>query len=115
MNCKKTIINISSGAGIKAYQGWSAYCASKAAIDMLTKVTALENKDYAVLGIRPGIVATNMQKQIRNTDKKDFIIVDRFVELYENKQLSNPLEVAQKIYKITIKNKFNSGDCIRLN
>lgn len=41
-NCLKKIINISSGAAVKAYFGWSLYCASKAAIDMMTKVVALK-------------------------------------------------------------------------
>lgn len=46
---KGTIINISSRAGITARSGGSAYCVSKAAIIMLTKVLALEG---APLGIR---------------------------------------------------------------
>ncbi|MFZ8959374.1 MAG: SDR family oxidoreductase, partial [Paracoccaceae bacterium] len=32
-----TVINISSGAAKNAYEGWSAYCASKAAVAMLTQ------------------------------------------------------------------------------
>ena len=44
-----SIINIASRAGITAYPGGSAYCVSKAAMIMLTKVLALEG---APLGIR---------------------------------------------------------------
>ena len=61
------IINISSGAAHRAMEGWSAYCASKAGLAMLTKSLALE---YGPLGIRvfgfaPGIVDTEMQASIR--------------------------------------------------
>jgi benzil reductase ((S)-benzoin forming) len=37
-----TIVNISSGAATRPIQGWGAYCAGKAAVDMLTRVTAEE-------------------------------------------------------------------------
>ena len=62
-----TIVNISSGAAHRAMEGWSAYCASKAGLAMLTKSLALE---YGPLGIRvfgfaPGIVDTDMQASIR--------------------------------------------------
>ena len=114
LKCAKTIFNISSGAAINPYQGWSVYCSSKAAIDMLTRVTALENTDYKILAIRPGVVATNMQEQIRKTNKEDFIALDKFITLHKNNQLSKPIEVAQKIYKIDVKNLFNSGELIDL-
>ena len=53
-----TLINISSGAGTSGRPGSSAYCASKAAINMLTQVLAIE---FGPLGIRvnavtPGLV-----------------------------------------------------------
>jgi NAD(P)-dependent dehydrogenase (short-subunit alcohol dehydrogenase family) len=62
-----TIVNVSSGAAHRALEGWSAYCASKAGLAMLTKSIALE---YAGAGIRvfgfgPGVVDTGMQAQVR--------------------------------------------------
>src|SRR5579872_6128150 len=36
--CMKVIINVSSGAGKRPIDGWGAYCASKAALDMLSMV-----------------------------------------------------------------------------
>ncbi|KAJ2890402.1 hypothetical protein IWW38_004154, partial [Coemansia aciculifera] len=39
------VINVSSGAAVHAYQGWSAYCSSKAALNMLTKSMAVEEPD----------------------------------------------------------------------
>jgi 3-oxoacyl-[acyl-carrier protein] reductase len=62
-----TIVNLSSGAAHRALEGFSAYCASKAALAMLTKSVALE---YGAAGIRvfgfgPGVVDTEMQAQTR--------------------------------------------------
>lgn len=61
------IVNISSGAATKPYEGWSAYCASKAAVLMLTRAVDLEEADAGVriVGLSPGTVATHMQVAIR--------------------------------------------------
>lgn len=62
-----TVINLSSGAATSALEGWSHYCASKAAVLMLTRVADLEyrEKGITVLGYSPGTVATQMQVQIK--------------------------------------------------
>jgi len=78
---KKTsgsIINISSDAGIKAYQGFNAdaYSASKAALILLTKCWALEySKDkIRVNCICPGVVDTDMTEPFLKTQKdKEFM------------------------------------------
>ena len=73
-----SIINISSDAGIKAYQGFNAdaYSASKAALILLTKCWALEySKDkIRVNCICPGVVDTDMTKPFLKTEKdKEFM------------------------------------------
>ncbi|THH35642.1 SDR family oxidoreductase [Aliishimia ponticola] len=62
-----TIINISSGAATGALEGWSHYCATKAAVLSLTKCTDVEYRDKGirVMGLSPGTVATEMQVQIK--------------------------------------------------
>lgn len=67
-----TIINVSSDAGLKAYQGFNAdaYSASKAGLILLTKCWALE---YARDKIRvncvcPGVVDTDMTKPFLKTE-----------------------------------------------
>ena len=73
-----SIINISSDAGLKAYQGFNAdaYSASKAALIVLTKCWALE---YAKNKIRvncicPGVVDTDMTKPFLKTQTdKEFM------------------------------------------
>lgn len=62
-----TIINISSGAAHSALEGWSHYCAAKAATAMLLNNVQLEhaNDNIRFLGFRPGTVATYMQSAIK--------------------------------------------------
>lgn len=62
-----TILNISSGAAHGPVEGWSAYCSSKAAAFMLTRVGDHEARDKGlrIIGLSPGTVATDMQHQIK--------------------------------------------------
>jgi 3-oxoacyl-[acyl-carrier protein] reductase len=57
-----SIINISSVYGIVAAPGRAAYCASKAGVNMLTKVLAIEwaKKNIRVNAIAPGYVRTEL-------------------------------------------------------
>jgi len=59
---KGNIINMCSTAGIKAWPNATAYCASKAAVAMLTKTMAKELGDYGIRvnALAPGIVPTAM-------------------------------------------------------
>jgi NAD(P)-dependent dehydrogenase (short-subunit alcohol dehydrogenase family) len=62
-----TIVNVSSGAAVNPLEGWSHYCAGKAAALMLTRCADLEYRDQGirVVGISPGTVATEMQVKIK--------------------------------------------------
>ncbi len=64
---KGTIINMSSGAATSALEGWSHYCATKAALLSLTGVVHREYAEQGirVLGLSPGTVATEMQVTIK--------------------------------------------------
>jgi len=64
-----TVINISSGAATGALEGWSHYCATKAAVLSLTKCGHKEMADHGVrvMGLSPGTVATEMQVQIKDS------------------------------------------------
>ena len=62
-----TIITISSGAAHSALEGWSHYCASKAGAAMLTMCADKEGREQGlrVMGLSPGTVATQMQREIK--------------------------------------------------
>jgi NAD(P)-dependent dehydrogenase (short-subunit alcohol dehydrogenase family) len=65
-NTKGRIVNVSSGAANLALENISAYCAAKAAINQFTAVLAAEEPLITALTIRPGVVDTGMQADIRN-------------------------------------------------
>lgn len=62
-----TILTVSSGAAHNPLDGWSAYCSSKAGAAMLTRCADLEARGAGVrvMGLSPGTVATDMQREIR--------------------------------------------------
>lgn len=61
------IVNLSSGAARRPLEGWSAYCAGKAGLAMLTRSVHLEYgaSGIRVFGFAPGVVDTGMQGEIR--------------------------------------------------
>lgn len=115
---EKSILNISSGAAQKPYYGWSTYCGSKAALNMLTQNLALEQQDVAngvkVLAIAPGVVDTDMQAQIRKSDKDDFKDVERFVALKTDGGLNNIISVGERIYEMDHDKTIASGSILRV-
>ncbi|MEM9044542.1 MAG: SDR family oxidoreductase [Pseudomonadota bacterium] len=62
-----TIITISSGAAHGPMEGWSHYCTSKAGAHMLTRCLHKEFSESGIraMGLSPGTVATQMQKEIK--------------------------------------------------
>ncbi|KIN74701.1 SDR family oxidoreductase [Sulfitobacter guttiformis] len=62
-----SILTISSGAAHNAIEAWSAYCASKAAVNMMGRSLHLEEGANGIraIGLSPGTVATEMQRKIK--------------------------------------------------
>ena len=85
------VINVSSGAAQNPRAAWSAYCTSKAGLNMLTRVLALEEPDIIAIAFRPGAIDTPMQGVIRAQGQAmsgpDHA---RFVGLYERGELFPP-------------------------
>ena len=103
-----TLINISSGAASKAIPSWASYCASKAALNMLTETFFLEEKELGnlpkVYAVSPGVIDTNMQEQIRAVNESSFSSVQNFINLKENDELFSPKEAASRLLKLTEQN-----------
>lgn len=62
-----TILSLSSGAAHGPTEAWSHYNAAKAAVAMLTRCVHKENAGDGIraMGLSPGTVATDMQREIR--------------------------------------------------
>jgi NAD(P)-dependent dehydrogenase (short-subunit alcohol dehydrogenase family) len=57
-----TVLDISSDAAVEAYEGWGGYGASKAALDQLSAVLAVEEPDLRVHAVDPGDMDTAMHR-----------------------------------------------------
>lgn len=99
-----TLVNISSGAANRAIPSWAAYCASKAAINMLSETFYLEEKELGnnpkVFCVAPGVIDTDMQAQIRSSEERDFSQVENFIRLKNDNQLFSTKEAAARLLKL---------------
>jgi NAD(P)-dependent dehydrogenase (short-subunit alcohol dehydrogenase family) len=95
------ILNISSGAAVTPIAGASAYCTSKAGLDMLTRVLAkeLEGSGVTANSLYPGMVDTDMQGDVRSVDTSESALdFSAWHERYERGELTPPAEAARLIY-----------------
>ncbi len=93
------ILNISTGAADKPFEGWSLYCSTKSAIKMFFNVIEKEKDNVVVVNIDPGALNTIMQEEIRNANKSYFPLVDYFRNLEKEGKLKEPSQVALIILK----------------
>jgi NAD(P)-dependent dehydrogenase (short-subunit alcohol dehydrogenase family) len=56
------ILNVTSDAGVEAYERWGGYGSSKAALDQLTAVLAAEHPDLRIYALDPGAMRTEMHR-----------------------------------------------------
>jgi benzil reductase ((S)-benzoin forming) len=105
------ITTISSGAANRSIHGWSAYCVAKAGLEMWTMCMAEEgaDKNISAISIAPGIVNTDMQKDIRNAEETSFPSLSNFIEYYENGDLTNPDDVAKTLLPFCLSNAGETG------
>lgn len=106
------VTTISSGAAQRSLHGWSAYCVSKAGLDMWTNCMAEEgnSENISALAIAPGIVDTAMQEEIRSADESSFPLLQNFKDYYANGELSKPDDVATKLLPYCLGKLGNNGD-----
>jgi NAD(P)-dependent dehydrogenase (short-subunit alcohol dehydrogenase family) len=56
------IVNVTSDASVEAYEGWGGYGASKAALDQMSSVLAVENPSVRIWALDPGDMRTRMHQ-----------------------------------------------------
>lgn len=88
------VLHIGSGVAHFPVAGWAAYCVSKAALFMLTQCWQLESKNTAFASVMPGIIDTDMQTLIRQSDGMDEDKIDFFKTLKREGRLIAPETVA---------------------
>jgi NAD(P)-dependent dehydrogenase (short-subunit alcohol dehydrogenase family) len=97
---KGNIVNVSSVAGSRSFPNILAYSVSKAAVDQLTRCSALE---LAATGVRvnavnPGVVVTNIHKRGGMDDETYDAFLQRSKETHPIGRVGTPQEVAELIY-----------------
>ena len=96
------LINISSGAALKGYAGWTAYSAGKAAVDRLTECVQHEEASHGLraYSVAPGVIDTGMQELIRSQTEEQFPLVEKFKQLKRDEAFNSPLFVADQLLDI---------------
>ena len=89
-----TLVNITSGAANRPVNKWSLYCSSKAFNQMFFNVAESEYNKHRFFNIDPGVLDTNMQGVIRDSDFPD---VEKFKELQKKGKLKSPMYAAKEI------------------
>jgi NAD(P)-dependent dehydrogenase (short-subunit alcohol dehydrogenase family) len=56
------IINVTSDAAVEPYEGWGGYGSSKAALEQLTAILAVEHPELRVYAVDPGDMRTQMHQ-----------------------------------------------------
>ncbi|MGO4328337.1 SDR family oxidoreductase [Cupriavidus sp. 2TAF22] len=98
--CPRKVLAISSGAARRPVEGWAAYCAGKAGLDMFVRSVNAEyaqapaERSVRAVALAPGVVDTGMQATIRGAD---FAQVQRFRDLKDNDQLASAEDTAHRI------------------
>lgn len=96
---KGNIVNISSVTGLRSFPGVLAYCVSKAAVDQLTRCSALElaPKGVRVNAVNPGVVVTEIHKR-GGMNMEDY---ERFLEHSKSThplgRVGDPEEIAELV------------------
>lgn len=95
------VINISSGAAHKPIVGWSLYCATKSANEMFFEtLQSQENgSNVKIYNVNPGVIDSNMQEFIRNTNEVIFPTINDFKALKKNNKLKTPKQAALDVLK----------------
>jgi len=95
-----TILNISSGAANYPIDGLSLYCCAKSFISMFVRSIDQQETDNPLiraLSVDPGLIDSDMQRNIRNSDIPGFTDHSDFVTLKNQGALQEADDVVDKI------------------
>jgi NAD(P)-dependent dehydrogenase (short-subunit alcohol dehydrogenase family) len=109
----RRVLQVSSGAGRRAFGGSSSYCAAKAALDHFARAVALDELRQGAHGARivslaPGVIDTQMQTQMRATDPAVFSERQFFVDMHQRGELATPQAAAARMLAYLARDDFGS-------
>ena len=93
------IVNVSSVTGLRAFPGVLAYCVSKAALDQLTRCSALElaAKGVRVNAVNPGVVVTEIHKRGGMNDDAYAAFLEHSKQTHPLGRVGRPEEIADLV------------------
>ncbi len=93
------IVNVSSVTGLRAFPGLVAYCASKSAVDQLTRCAALDfaQKGVRVNAVNPGVVVTNLHRRSGYAEDQYGKFLEHSKTTHPMGRVGQPEEIAQLI------------------
>ncbi|PLB39803.1 SDR family oxidoreductase [Aspergillus candidus] len=101
---KGKIIFTSSGASVSAYRGWGLYGSTKAAMNHLALSLGEEEPDVTSVSIRPGMVDTNMQRELREDHKTSLEpqVHAKFATVHKDGKLLKPEQPGHVMAKLVL-------------
>jgi len=112
------VVNVSSVTGLRAFPGLASYCASKAALDHLTRAAAL---DLAPTGVRvnavnPGVVITNLHRRGGMDDARYAAFLEHAKETHPLGRPGTAAEIADLIaFLLSEKSGWITGETIAID
>ena len=96
-----------------------SYCAIKAGLDNFSASVALDQHELGdggakIVSLAPGIIATDMQVQLRNADGTGFPDQSKFVDYHESGALDSPESAAAKVLGYLARADFGSPVIARI-
>jgi len=96
---KGNIVNVSSVNGLRAFPGVLAYCVSKAAVEQLTRCSALElaSKGVRVNAVNPGVVVTNLHRRGGVDEERYGVFLEHSKTTHPLGRVGTPADIANSI------------------
>ena len=97
----RKVLNISSGMSQRAMAGAALYGAAKAGMDQFSRCVALDEVRRSlgahIVSLAPGVIDTDMQRELRNGDDVLFPDKARYIQLQATGALTSPTEAARQV------------------
>ena len=112
------VVNVSSVTGLRAFPGLASYCASKAALDHLTRAAALDlaPKGVRVNAVNPGVVITNLHRRGGMDEARYAAFLDHAKDTHPLGRPGTPGEIADLIaFLLSEKSAWITGETIAID
>lgn len=97
---KGNVVNVSSVTGLRAFPGILSYCASKAAVDQLTRCAALEmaSQGVRVNAVNPGVIVTMLHRTAGMDEEAYAAFLEHSRTTHPLGRVGQPEEAAELIH-----------------